>query len=140
MYKYPIEIHHEANSVWATCRDLPEFHAAADTLSELMSESADGIVSALSIYVDQRRAIPKASSPLKNEHVVHLSALILAKIELWNTMIERDMRKADLVRTLNAKPVTVDRLIDFCHSSKLEHVENALLALGKRLSISVEPA
>ena len=33
-----------------------------------------------------------------------------------------------------------DRLVNFLHSSKIEHVENALNAMGKRLSVTVEAA
>jgi len=33
-----------------------------------------------------------------------------------------------------------DRLVDFLHTSKMEQIESALAALGKRLTVSVEAA
>ena len=45
------------------------------------------------------------------------------------------MRKADLSRLLNAKPVAVDRLVDFLHTSKIDQMEMALAALGKRIQV-----
>jgi antitoxin HicB len=64
----------------------------------------------------------------------------VAKIVLWNSMMDRDMRKADLCRLLGVHQAQGDRLVDFLHTSKMEQLENALAALGKRLSVSVEAA
>ncbi|MNG41297.1 hypothetical protein D3C84_1303870 [compost metagenome] len=50
------------------------------------------------------------------------------------------MRKADLCRLLGVSQTQGDRLVDFLHTSKMEQLEAALAALGKRLSISVEAA
>jgi antitoxin HicB len=41
---------------------------------------------------------------------------------------------------LGAAQTKVDRLVDFEHSSKIEQVEAALAALGKRLKVSAEAA
>ncbi|MDV7209921.1 type II toxin-antitoxin system HicB family antitoxin [Azotobacter beijerinckii] len=141
MYDYAVTLHTDDNpGVAITCRDLPEVNSYGDTIEEALREAIDGIESALSIYVDQRRPIPAASEPEPGEHVAHLPAVTVAKIALWNSMMERGMRKADLCRLLNAKPVVVDRLVDFLHTSKMEQVEMALAALGKRLSVSIEAA
>lgn len=50
------------------------------------------------------------------------------------------MRKADLCRLLGIHQAQGDRLVDFLHTSKMEQLEMALAALGKRLSVSVEAA
>ncbi|MNZ72022.1 Antitoxin HicB [compost metagenome] len=142
MYDYAIRFEQDdsAPGVAVFCRDLPELNSYGDTIEEALREAVDGIESALSIYVDQRRQIPAASAPEDGERVVHLPAVTVAKIALWNTMMERGMRKADLCRLLDAKPVVVDRLVDFLHTSKIEQLELSLAALGKRLSVSVEAA
>ena len=141
MYDYPVILHTDENAgVAVTAPDLPELNSAGDDIEDALREAVDGIESALSIYVEQRRAIPPASKPEPGQYVVHLPALTVAKIMLWNTLMERDMRKADLCRLLGIHQTQGDRLVDFLHSSKIEHVENALNALGKRLSVSVEAA
>jgi antitoxin HicB len=71
---------------------------------------------------------------------VHLPAVTVAKIALWNSMMELNMRKADLCRLLHVGQAQGDRLVDFLHTSKIEQLENALAALGKRLSVSIEAA
>ncbi len=141
MYDYAIRFESDDSpGLSVFCRDLPELNSYGDNEEHAMSEAVDAIESTLSIYVDQRRPIPEASAPQPGERVVHLPAVTVAKIALWNTMMERGMRKADLCRLLNAKPVVVDRLVDFLHTSKMEQIEQALTALGKRLAVTIEAA
>lgn len=141
MFDYPVTIHEDENpGVAVTCDDLPEFNSAGDDVADALRESVDGIETALSIYVDQRRVIPQASQPAPGQHVVRLPVVTVAKIVLWNEMMARDMRKADLCRLLGIAQTQGDRLVDFLHTSKMEAIENALTALGKRLSVSVEAA
>jgi antitoxin HicB len=141
MYDYPVIIHEDENpGVAVTAPDLPEFNSAGDDVADALLKSVDGIETALSIYVDQRRSIPQASEPEPGQHVLRLPAVTVAKIFLWNEMIERDMRKADLCRLLGLAQTQGDRLVDFLHTSKMEAIEKALAAFGKRLSVSVEAA
>jgi len=90
--------------------------------------------------VYQRQAIPQASPEEPGEQVIHLPAVTVAKIVLWNEMIARDMRKADLCRLLGLAQTQGDRLVDFLHTSQMEAIEKALAAMGKRLAVSVEAA
>jgi len=141
MYDYPVTIHEDENpGVGVTCDDLPEFNSAGDDIPHALRESVDGIETALSIYVDQRRSIPQASEPKPGQYVVRLPLVTVAKIVLWNEMMSRDMRKADLCRALGIAQTQGDRLVDFLYTSKMEAMEKALAALGKRLVLSVETA
>jgi antitoxin HicB len=141
MYDYAIRFEEDNEpGVAVFCRDLPQLNSYGDNRDHAINEALDAIETTLSIYVDERRAIPTASAPLAGEHVVHLPAVTVAKIALWNAMMERDMRKADLCRLLGVHQAQGDRLVDFLHTSKMEQLENALAALGKRLSVSVEAA
>lgn len=141
MYNYAIRFERDDTPGLAVfCRDLPQFHSYGDDEEHALREAVDGIETTLSIYVDERRSIPTASAPEAGEHVVHLPSVTVAKVALWNAMMERDMRKADLCRLLGVHQAQGDRLVDFLHTSKMEQLENALAALGKRLSVSVEAA
>lgn len=141
MYSYAIRFETDDTPGLAVfCRDLPEFNSYGDDEAHALREAVDGIETTLSIYVDQRRAIPQASPAEPGELVVHLPVATVAKIELWNAMVERGMRKADLRRLLGVAQNTSDRLVDFLHSSKIEALEQALAALGKRLVVSTVTA
>lgn len=137
MYDYPVRFETDEAGVAVFCRDLPELNSFGDNEAHALAEAVDAIETTLSLYVDQRRAIPAASVALSGEHIVALPAVTVAKIHLWNEMVARGMRKADLCRLLDLKPVTADRLVDFLHTSKIEQIEKALAAMGKRLQVSL---
>lgn len=139
MYSYAVKIRAEAGSFWSSCRDIPEAHSAGDTEDELLENAVEGLELALTIYVDQSRPIPLPSAPVEGERLVHLPALVAAKVALWNAMRKAGLRKADLARLLGSSQTKVDRLVDFEHSSKIEQVEAALKAVGHRLQIGAEP-
>ncbi|MET3717981.1 type II toxin-antitoxin system HicB family antitoxin [Pseudomonas sp. PvP001] len=141
MYDYAIRFEQDSVPGLAVyCRDLPELNSFGEDEQHAANEAVDAIETTLSIYVDQRRPIPQASAPQQGERIIHLPAVTVAKIVLWNTMIERDMRKADLCRLLGVHQTQGDRLVDFLHTSKMEQIETALAAMGKRLAVSVEAA
>lgn len=141
MYDYAIRFEeYNEPGLAINCRDLPELHGWGEDEEHCISQGLDAIETTLSIYVDRREAIPKASPPLERERVIHLPAVTVAKIMLWNEMIARDMRKADLCRLLGLAQTQGDRLVDFLHTSKMEAIEKALAALGKRLVVSIEAA
>lgn len=141
MYDYAIRFEQDtAPGLAVYCRDLPLLNSYGDDKEHAISEAVDAIETTLSIYVDQRQSIPEASAPQPGEQVIHLPAVTVAKIVLWNEMMAQDMRKADLCRLLGVAQTQGDRLVDFLHTSKMEALENALAALGKRISISVEAA
>lgn len=141
MYDYAIRLESDTAPGFAVfCRDLPELNSYGEDEQHALAEAVDAIETTLSIYVDQRRPIPAASPAQPGEKVVHLSAVTVAKIALWNEMMARGMRKADLCRLLGVAQVQGDRLVDFLHTSKMEQLEAALLALGKRLALQIEAA
>lgn len=139
MYDYAIRLEaDDAPGVAVFCRDFPELNSYGDDAEHALRESVGAIETTLSLYVDQRRAIPAATPAEPGEHVIALPAVTVAKIHLWNEMVSRGMRKADLCRLLDLKPVTADRLVNFLHTSKIEQIERALAAFGKRLRILLD--
>lgn len=141
MYDYQLEIHEEAEGVWLSCPDVPEMHAAGETLDEARIGAVEAMETALSIYVDQRRAIPVPGMLRRGSYVLlRLPALTAAKVALWNAMQKEGVSKAELARRLGVSRPQIDRLVDFLHESRMDGVERALQALGRRISITVEAA
>jgi antitoxin HicB len=137
MYNYAIRFEQDATGVAVFCRDLPELNSFGDDHEHAIRESLDAIETTLSIYVDQRRIIPEATPPQEGEHVVHLPAVTVAKILLWNTMMKRGLRKAALYQALGIAQTQGDRMLDFLHTSKIEQLEKALAIFGVHVSLSV---
>lgn len=137
MFDYPVTLHHEAGSVWISCDDVPELNSAGDNEAEALLDAVDGLETALSLYVDQRRPIPLASPAKPGQPVVRLPALTAAKVALWNAMQAQGVGKAEMARRLGVNRPQVDRLVDLLHRSKIEQVEHALAILGQRLAVTV---
>jgi antitoxin HicB len=72
--------------------------------------------------------------------VVRLSALQGAKAELYMAFLASGMRKAELARRLGIPKTTVDRVFDLDHHSRLDQIEAAFAALGKRIALEVRDA
>ena len=89
--------------------------------------------------MDDRQRIPMPS-PLKGRPGVILPVGLSAKILLWNAMLDAGLRKADLARKLNLSPTVIDRLLSLTHASRIEQIETALAALGKKLVVGVREA
>ena len=72
------------------------------------------------------------------KHRVTVPALVEAKIRLYETMREVKVGKSELAKRLDWHPPQVDRLVAMTHGSKLDQLESAFRAMGKRLVIGVE--
>ncbi|EEP0994994.1 hypothetical protein HAY25_001960 [Salmonella enterica] len=142
MFNYAVKLERDPDTKsWvATCRDLPLFNSAGDSVDDALLESVDGAIVALSIEIDARRPIPAASKPEEGEYVINLPVLVVMKAALHNAMIATGTRKSDLARSMGMKGPQIDRLLDVCHSSKVETVELALQQLNRTVQVSVDKA
>lgn len=77
------------------------------------------------------------STAKRGQRTVVRSALVTSKVFLANEMVGQGVRKAELARRLKVHMPQIDRLLDLRHSSKIDTVEEAANALGKRLEIRV---
>jgi antitoxin HicB len=66
--------------------------------------------------------------------------LSAAKVGLYEAMRAAGVRKAELARRLGVHMPQIDRLLDLRHASRLDQVEPALRAVGKRLVVAVRDA
>lgn len=138
--RYAVKLTEADGAYVATCRDLPAFNSVGDSIEDALRESADAIALALQWHIDERKPIPAATARKRGEHWVELPALDVAKLGLYEAMMAKRLRKADLMRILGVHGPQVDRLLSLVHKSKLEQVEDALARLGYRVNLSVEPA
>jgi antitoxin HicB len=112
-----------------------------DTRQEAEEMAADAIRTMIRELIRQGKAVPRASKPRGRKHrMIRLNALDAAKAELYVVFQASGLRKAELARRIGIPKTTVDRLFDLDNHSRLDQMEAAFAALGKRLSIGVEDA
>jgi len=125
----------EDGTVIAQCVDVPEALTYGETEDEALEEAEDALVVALIGYVEAQRKIPAPSRPAKGQRVLVLPALVAAKLALYQTMREQAITNVELAKRLSLSEAAIRRLVDLDHSSKIEKVEAALAALGRRLIV-----
>lgn len=133
--EYPVRLTKDGAYIVASFADVPEAHTIGETRKEALARAPDALATALEEYIRRRQPIP-APSPRKGPKVV-LSALVEAKVALYNVMRRKKVWKAGLAKRLGWHLPQVDRLLDMRHASRLDQIEQALNVLHKRLRCSV---
>ncbi|HEY7388006.1 MAG TPA: type II toxin-antitoxin system HicB family antitoxin [Bryobacteraceae bacterium] len=141
MLQYPVRLSRDTNgTILVEFPDIPEAHTFGEDQDEALMQAVDALETALSLYIDDRRDIPKPSLPKRGMKTVSAPALTEAKIALYNAMRAANVGKAELARRLNCHLPQVDRLLDLTHSSRLDQLEAAFRVLGKQLSVEIRDA
>jgi len=137
MLAYPVILTPDDNETFmVTFPDIPEAVTYGDSETEALVWALDALETMLESYMDDRQRIPYPS-PVEGRPVVILPVVAAGKVVLHNTLLEADKKKADLARMLNLAPSLVDRLLSLRHKSRIEQIETALAAFGKRLVVDV---
>jgi len=141
MLRYAVKLSRDTNGTMRVeVPDIPEVNTFGADEQEALRRAVDAIETALSLYVDDRREIPSPSPLKRGRRLVTLPALTEAKVALYSAMRASGVGKAELARRLNCHLPQIDRLLDVTHSSRLDQLEAAFRALGRQLSIQIEPA
>lgn len=136
MLSYPVTLTPDSNgTLLVTFPDIPEAISVGENVEDALVQGLEALEAAFEIYFNEKRIIPAPSEAEPGQHVVTLPVLVASKVLLANEAVEQKVRKAELARRLQVNPVQVDRLFKFSHGSKIEMIEAALGALGKRLEV-----
>ena len=141
MLRYPVILKRDTNGTMRVeFPDVPEANTFGEDADEALIEAVDALESALSMYIEDRRDMPKPSPVKARGKAVILPALTEAKLALDSTMRANRVGKAELARRLNCHLPQVDRLRDLLHASRLDQLEAAFRVLGKRLVVEIREA
>jgi len=137
MFNYPVELKPDDNAtLLVTFPDVPEAISFGDTREEALLHARDALETALAMYIDERRDLPRPG-PVKGRPTVSPEALECAKLAIYAAMREQGVHKAELARRLHWHMPQVDRLLDLRHASRLAQIEQAAASLGKRVELRI---
>jgi len=112
-----------------------------DTEEEAEEMAVDAIRTMIRELIRQSEEIPRPGKRRGRKHrMIRVAALDAAKAELYMAFRSAGIRKAELARRLRIPKTTVDRLFDLDHHSRLDQLEAAFAALGKRLGVEIQDA
>jgi antitoxin HicB len=138
MLAYPVHLEPAVEGGFVvTFPDIPEAITQGEDEADALVWALEALETTLDIYMDRRKSIPYPSST--KGLLVVLPVVAAGKVILHNTLIEAGKKKADLARMLNLAPTLVDRLLSMHHKSRIEQIETALAAFGKKMVVDVLP-
>jgi antitoxin HicB len=134
--EYPARLKpQEEGGYVVTFPDIPEAITQGEDVQDALMHAADALESALDFYFDARKPVPLPSKPKRGQHLVELPVSVSAKVLLLNEMLRQKVKPAELARRLGTTPQEVNRLTNLRHATKIDRVDSALRALGKRLIV-----
>ena len=115
--------------------DLPNGWSQGETRGEALAQVEDLLDEMILGKMAHNEDVPRPSSR-KGRPVVALPALTAAKFEAYRAMRAAGLNKRQLAERLGWQPSQVTRLFDGRHAWRLDQIEAALNALGRRLVVT----
>jgi len=115
--------------------DLPNGWSQGENRDEALARAEDLLDEMILGRMAHNEDVPRPSPP-KGRPVVTLPALTAAKSEACRAMRDAGLNKRQLAERLGWQPSQVTRLFDGRHASRLDQIEAALHALGRRLVVT----
>ena len=139
MLAYPIRLEDDGGAVLATSPDFPELTTFGDDAEEALLRAVGALLEAIAARMHDRKEIP-LPSPADDScaRCAILPTLTSVKAMLYNEMKSKGVGKAELARRLGWHMPQVDRVLDLHHRSRLDQLEAAMGALGRRLHVTLE--
>lgn len=137
MLRFPANIVPDDGGFAASFPDIPEALTSGDTIEQAREMAADALATAMEFYFEDGRPVPLPSKAKRGQHLVELPASVSAKVLLLNEMIAQGVTQAELARRLNTRKQEVQRIVNLDHATKIDTIEAAFRALGKRLELTV---
>ncbi|PNS13335.1 antitoxin [Mixta theicola] len=132
--RYPITFEHDETGWAVFFPDIPEAMTGGETKEEALAMAQDALVTAFDFYFEDRRKVPQPS--LTGEDFVEVPASVAAKVLLLNAVVQQQVTNAELARLIGTRPQEITRVLDLHHSTKIDTIQKALAALGKRLELA----
>ena len=114
-YAYAVQCSAEPGGVTVTAPDIPELVTFGSTLEEALARAPDALVTALSFYTDDGRALPRPRC--QGASTIAVPVLIAAKLALHEAMLNQRVSNVELGRRMGQSESAIRRLRDPLHRS-----------------------
>jgi len=135
------EADHKAGGYVVTFPDFGYGVTQGETEQEAMEMAQDLLMLTIGDYIRESKVLPAATRHRGSKfRPVALPALQAAKVDLYGTFLESGLKKAEIARRIGIPKTHIDRLFSLRHHSRLNQIESAFAALGKRLHVEARNA
>ena len=133
MRGYPVKLRKDGRYTLVTFPDIPEAITYGKDRTEALAMAREALEVSMDFYFEDQRPVPMPSKPKRGQAIVELPLSVAAKVLLLNEMLRQKVRPIDLARLIGTTKQEVNRLTDLKHATKIDRIDAALRALGKRL-------
>lgn len=136
---YPVHLEHANDGITVTFPGLPWGVTSGATVEEALANAEDCLVVVITSLINDSEVVPE---PVAGdfEHYVALPEAVALKLAFYRAFKDSGITKAELGRRLEWRTQQVARLFDATHHTRVDHLFRAIRMLGKRVSVSLEPA
>jgi antitoxin HicB len=139
--RYPLILRSDRNgTIIAQAVDAPGALTVGRDEADAIAQASEALLTLFAHLMAEGEPIPRSSRPKRGQACAVLPPLAAAKLAIYQGMREAGLTQAALAERLACDPRQVRRLLDLDHHSRLDQLEAALSALGKRLVIEVQDA
>jgi antitoxin HicB len=139
-YVFPARLEAHDRETLVSFRDLPEALTSGRNRDEALRESIDVLDAALLFRLKEGRDIPEPSATRRGEVGIAASPGIAAKIAFARAFSESALSRVALAKRLGTSETEIRRMLDPGHATKIDRLNAALRALGRRLVLGDEKA
>jgi antitoxin HicB len=134
MLIYHVALTPDDGTLLVTCPALPEVTTFGEDRADALSRAAAAIEEALAARIADSQDLPHGT---KGEPSVRMPVQTEIKVQLYRTLRQAGISRAELARRLKWNRESVDRLFRLDHNSRLEQLEAAFHALQRELDVRV---
>lgn len=108
---------------------------------EAMEMAQDLLLLTINDYIREGKPLPVPTRRRGSKYrAVALPALQTAKVDLYRAFQASRLKKAEFARRIGIPKTHIERLFSLRHHSRLDQIEAAFAALGKRLHVEARDA
>jgi antitoxin HicB len=131
--RYPVTLEPDSGGYVVSFPDIPEALTQGDTREEALEMALDALVTSFEFYFEDNRSIPAPGEILAD--FVEVPASVAAKALMLNAFIDSGLTQVELASRMGVNKQEITRLLNLQHATKIDTVQKALSALGKRLEL-----
>jgi antitoxin HicB len=139
--RYPLTLRPDQNgTILAQAVDAPAALTVGRDEADAIAQASEALLTLFAHLMSESEPIPHPSRPSRGQACAVLPPMAAAKLAIYQAMYDTGMTQAALAEKLGCDPRQVRRLLDLDHHSRLDQLDAALAALGKRLVLEVQDA
>jgi antitoxin HicB len=139
--RYPLTLRADQNgTIIAQAVDAPGALTVGRDEPDAIRQAVDALITLFAELMAQGEPLPQPSRPKRGQPCATLPPTVAAKLAIYGAMRDAGIGEAALAERLGCELRQVRRLLDLDHPSRLDQLDAALAALGKRLVLEVHAA